>query len=100
MYDYNTQIAAFIKESFSPSTPEQANIKVTNTQLLYLLFNTFPKDCISDYELNDILVSLGYQRFAYEAEKMVDNVIEKELTIGWCLALIHWDLEVKNHPTI
>jgi len=85
MYDYPTQITAFISENFKPSTPEEANVKITNKELLQLLFNTFPVDCISDYELNDILKELGYIPFTYVSEKLEDGITKKELTIGWCM---------------
>lgn len=86
MYDYPTQITAFISDNFKPSTPEEANVKITNKELLQLLFNSFPIGCISDYELNDILKNLGYQPFTYVEEKTEDGNTKKELTIGWCMS--------------
>ena len=93
MHDYYEQISVFIKENFLPSTPENANVKLTTEQLLSFLFRTFPVDCVSDYDLNEILTSLGYTRHNYfveyfsEVGKKKDAKIEvrKSLEVGWCL---------------
>lgn len=93
MLDYNDTITVFLKENFNPGTPENANVKLNTEQLLGFLFRTFPDDCISDYDLNDILISLGYYRYTYVVEtytevgKKKDKKIEvkKSLEVGWCL---------------
>jgi len=93
MLDYIDTIREFLIENFHPSNPEIANVKLTTDQLLGFLFQTFPDGCISDYDLNDILISLGYKRFTYvvesysEVEKDDSTIYEvrKSLQVGWCL---------------
>ena len=97
MYDYPTQIEDFIKENFEHSTPELANFKLTTQELLNFLFSVFPVDCISDYDLNDILLKLGYNRFTFVFEfkevffenKNEKIRISKSLKIGWCFKSHH-----------
>ncbi|MFV8336446.1 hypothetical protein ACNQF7_10225 [Flavobacterium sp. RSP29] len=110
MHDYYEQIATFIKENFIPSSPENANVKLNTEQLLSFLFRTFPVDCVSDYDLNEILSSLGYLRHNYVVEyftevgKKKDARIEvkKSLEVGWCLKspfdLHTEELEKKDKP--
>lgn len=93
MLDYINTITQFLKDNFQPSKPESANVKFNTDQLLNFLFRTFPADCISDYDLNDILISLGYIRHTYVVEQYVEigdkkeTVVEvkKSLEVGWCL---------------
>lgn len=93
MLNYFEEISDFINENFTPSNPENANVKLTTEQLLVFLFRTFPDGCLSDYELCDILIAQGYKRFnyvlesAHEIEKGDSTIyqIQKTLTIGWCL---------------
>lgn len=90
MFDYAEQIRDFLKLNFSPSSPDVANFKVTSNELLNYLFNTFPNGCINDYELNEILLKLGYERFAYINEVIHNASNEKEritknMIFGWCM---------------
>jgi len=93
MLDYIATITEFLKENFNPSNPESANVKLNTDQLLDFLFRTFPDGCISDYDLNEILISLEYKRQTYvlesycEIEKGESTIYEirKTLAIGWCL---------------
>jgi hypothetical protein len=94
MFDYSEQIRDFIKLNFSPSSPDVSNFKVTSNELLNYLFNTFPNGCINDYELNDILLSLKYERLTYTVETITinedkeGNKIENKhyhLVFGWCM---------------
>ena len=93
MLDYIDTITEFLKENFNPSNPESANVKLNTDQLLDFLFRTFPAGCITDYELNEILISLEYKRHTYVVEtfkeigKKKDGRIEvkKSLEVGWCL---------------
>lgn len=93
MLDYIETIREFMIENFSPSTPENANLKLNTEQLLGFLFQTFPAGCISDYDLNDILISLGYKRFNYVVETYIEKgrknekytEVHKSLEVGWCL---------------
>ncbi|PIF32999.1 hypothetical protein CLU81_3569 [Flavobacterium sp. 9] len=93
MLDYIETITDFLIENFKPSNPESANLKLTTRDLLALLFRLFPANCISDYELNDILIELNYKRFSYVVESYCEiqkddrtiYEIRKSLEVGWCL---------------
>jgi hypothetical protein len=93
MLDYPKKITEFIKANFTPSDPDRANFKRATDGLLGFLFTTFPDSCISDYELNDILLELGYQRHTWikETTSFEDNpdaeitTIDKTLVTGWCM---------------
>lgn len=83
MYDYIFQISEFVKENFAPVSIEEANVKMTSDELLGFIFGTFPKGCISDYELNDIMVRLGFFRATYiveDKDKSIDQIVS-----GWCM---------------
>ena len=90
MFDYKEQIRDFLKLNFSPSIPEVSNFKVTSNELLGYLFQMFPFNCIDDYDLNDILLRLDYERFAY-TNQIVHNAgsenetITKNMVFGWCM---------------
>jgi hypothetical protein len=93
MLDYIETITEFLIENFRPSDPESANIRLNTEQLLNLLFRLFPDGCISDYDLNEILINLKYKRYTYtvenycEIEKGDSTIYEvrKSLEVGWCL---------------
>jgi hypothetical protein len=94
MQDYNAQIFEFIKRNFEPTYPDLANAKFTSEEFLGFLFLSFPVDCISDYELNDILLSLDFERFTYTIESISFDrdeegekvpVINHHLVSGWCM---------------
>lgn len=93
MLDYIQTITEFLSENFKPSNPESANVKLNTDQLLDFLFRTFPNGCISDYDLNDILVSLNYKRHTYVVESFTEVgkkkekriEVSKSLEVGWCL---------------
>lgn len=93
MHDYVEQITKFIKASFEPSDPNRANFKRSTDGVLQFLFQTFPEGCISDYELNEILLELGYVRHTWTEDHISfsntedDEIttINKEITSGWCM---------------
>ncbi|MRX40586.1 hypothetical protein GJU43_14955 [Flavobacterium sp. LC2016-23] len=101
MLDYIETVTDFLIENFHPSNPESANIKLNTDQILNFLFRTFPAGCISDYDLNEILISLNYKRYTYvvesycEIEKGESTIYEirKNLEVGWCLKT---DLNLKS----
>lgn len=105
MLDYLETITEFINQNFEPSNPESANVKLNTDQLLDFLFRTFPVGCISDYDLNDILISLNYKRYSYVVEtykevgKKKEKRIEvsKSLEVGWCLKT-PFDLHTEEMP--
>jgi hypothetical protein len=82
MYDYQEQVKAFLQEHFTPASAETANVKMTTGSILEFLFKTFPKDCISDYELNDILNQLKFERGTFME---VDYNDKEQLVSGWFL---------------
>lgn len=96
MYDYPEKVKQYIFQNFEPSTPKMANTKMSTGQLLKFLFVVFPKDCISDYELTDILFELGYKPYN-ELEIIEEETEEGEewkskskesktkLRVYWCL---------------
>jgi hypothetical protein len=107
MYDYKKQIKDFINEHFSPATATAANIKMNTDQLLSFIFTTFPNGCISDYDLNEILISLGYTRTTYtvaipiaqtneEKDKNSPVQFAQQLCTGWCLISYAMPPETKN----
>lgn len=86
MYNYKDQITAFIKANFQPASIEKSNIKMTTNQLLDFLFLSFPQDCISDYDLNDIMLGLQYTRTSYIIEsRNAKGKIIKSLAQGWLM---------------
>lgn len=107
MLDYNDQITAYLSENFYPSVPDIANFRRTSDDLLSFLFCTFPKNCISDYDLDEILIELGYTRHTWieereaieESKKHITVTIKKILVTGWCL-MSRFDLtdEVRHIP--
>lgn len=106
MYDYPTQIEAFIKENFNVCLPEDADLKFTSNDLLHFLFSVFPVDCISDYDLNDILIRLNYNRYTYVIEssetdsKSNTETIRKQLCFGWCFKTNHNLTEIVKLKTV
>lgn len=94
MYDYPEKVKQYIFQNFEPSTPKLANTKMSTQQLLKFLFVVFPVDCVSDYELTDILFELGYKPYN-ELEIMEEEPKEGEewkakepktkLRVHWCL---------------
>lgn len=97
MYDYVFQISQFLQEHFVPAdNSEQSNTRLTSEELLNFLFKTFPEGCISDYDLNDIMLKLNYKRETYTIEFDIPQTkSEKEsnapikhsyqLCTGWCM---------------
>jgi len=94
MFDYKEEIEKFIKQNFMPAYPDLANVKYTTEEFLGFLFQVFPVGCISDYELNEILISLDYERFTYTLQSISydkDEDGEKVpkithyLVSGWCM---------------
>jgi hypothetical protein len=94
MFDYKEQIFEFIKRNFEPTYPDLANAKFTTKEFLGFLFQVFPVGCISDYELNEILLQLEYERFTYSVETVkiemdkygnTTEVKKYNLCFGWCM---------------
>jgi hypothetical protein len=97
MYDYVSQITDFIKQNFAPAeNAQEANTRMSSEELLSFLFVTFPYGCISDYELNEIMLKLHYKRETYtianvvsRSKKEIENDVPVtytyELCTGWCM---------------
>ncbi|MGK4567834.1 hypothetical protein [Flavobacterium sp. 3HN19-14] len=109
MLDYEDQITDYLKENFTVSDADKANFKKTTNELLSFLFTTFPDGCISDFQLNQILIDLGYSRTTYIVETITERTegrkkdkttittIHKHLTLGWCLKS-HFNLKPDEFP--
>jgi hypothetical protein len=84
MIDTKPQVTAFIRSNFKSSTLEHATHKLSSSALLSLLFNVFPKDSIDDYDLFDILTTLGYKPLKQSSTSEAE---EETLYISfvWCL---------------
>lgn len=97
MYDYISQISQFLQGHFVPAdNAEQSNMCLTSEELLNFLFKTFPEGCISDYELNDMMLKLKYKRETYTVSIPIEQTKEEiksnapikynyELCAGWCM---------------
>lgn len=88
MYDYPDQIKELIRKFFSPSEPLFSDLKLSTKEMLSFLFRTFPADCISEYDLSDILLELGYKPQVYVVNKVVGEGDKAKdvptLETGWC----------------
>ncbi len=88
MFDYIEKISDFISANFSAADAESSNFKKTTKEFLSFLFNTFPDGCISEYELNDLLIKLGYKPSVWNQESITEYSNKKEITYqlitGWC----------------
>src|SRR4051812_5150053 len=94
MLDYPEKIRQHLQDHFTSSDDNLANFKKTTQDLLRFLFLVFPKDCISDYELDDILTELGYRKQVWAEVTTVsrqddegEEYFEENSTLvtGWCL---------------
>lgn len=89
MYDYPDQVKELLQQYFSPSEPLFADLKLSTKNLLDFLFRSFPTDSISDYELSEILIDLGYQPHVYVVPSVTgegeEAVVKNILETGWCL---------------
>ena len=76
MIDKTIEITAFLKEHYSPSNIQETKeeLQLSTSGILNLLFQIFPSGCIDDYELHQLLTTLGY---APQKRGVVDFV--------WCL---------------
>lgn len=90
MLDYNDQISDYLKNHFEQRDPDIANFRKSTRELLGFLFSVFPQNCISDYELHDIMLELGYEVKQWVDESFIPEEdgsirVAKRLTTGWCL---------------
>jgi hypothetical protein len=74
MIDKTPQITAFLKKHYQPGTIKEHDLKVTSLELLSILFDVFPLNCIDPDDIYDILTNLGY-------EPQKENIKE----YYWCL---------------
>lgn len=92
IHNYIEQVKEYIQATFNPSDPDKCNVRHTNDSLLLFLSLTFSSGCISDYELTDILLELGYKRHTWEQEHVEERetktetvtTVHKSITTGWC----------------
>ena len=99
--NYQEQIITYLEAHFIQGDPNMPGVlKLTTPKLLGFLWNTFPKDCINDYELDVILLDLGYQRKMWtedvtettEDDDETTTKITPVLKTGWVLKSIEFDL--------
>lgn len=99
MLDYKEKIAEFISEHFTDSTAEEATVKWTTDEFLNFLFRAYPKDCISDYDLDAILNRLEFQKRMYSVECIsVKEVGGKEMEEVYYRPCLCWCLESSLIP--
>ena len=62
MIDKTIEIQAFLKQHYVPAKLEDTKkeLQLSTPEVLSFLFKIFPKDCIDDYELHNILTTLNY----------------------------------------
>jgi len=77
MIDKTNQITDFIKKHFKPGTIEKHSLKVVNSELLSILFDVFPQNCIDTDDLYDILTKLGYEPQKEKINKFYWCLLEK-----------------------
>lgn len=68
MYNFKAQVKDFLKENFTPATAPVYDLALSNQAILDFLFDVFPKDCISDYDLHEILHDLQYKKQIIEQD--------------------------------
>ena len=63
MINKTLEITAFLKKHYSPGklNKSKKNHQLSTDEVLSLLFGVFPFGCIDDYELHEILSTLGYE---------------------------------------
>ena len=90
MHDYQEQIAEYLKKYFEPRDPNVANFRKSTRELLVFLSQVFPQNCISDYQLHEILLEQGYEIHQWVNESFIPEEdgsvkVVKSLASGWCL---------------
>ncbi|WP_299012010.1 hypothetical protein [uncultured Polaribacter sp.] len=63
MIDKTLEITAFLKKHYLPTTIQDAKdeLQLSTSEVLNLLFQIFPTGCIDDYDLHQLLTTLGYE---------------------------------------
>ena len=76
MIDKTLEITSFLKKHYSPSNLQETKeeLQLSTSGVLNLLFQIFPTGCIDDYDLHQLLTTLGYEP---QKRGVVDFV--------WCL---------------
>lgn len=86
MYDYPERVSDYIHNNFEPGTPSSYNLKLNTVQFLYLVFQVFPENSITEFQLVEILTDLGYKPFSL----LEENEGKKEISGYWLVnALPH-----------
>jgi hypothetical protein len=106
MLDYDDQVKKYLEKHFRPGTGDRANLQFTTNQLLGFLWDAFPRNCISDFELDEIMIELGYERQQWVEEHYTEmgegkdqvTKVSKSLVTGWCLVSDH-DLREEEYAT-
>lgn len=63
MIDKTLEITAFLKKHYLPTTIQDSKdeLQLSTSGVLNLLFQIFPSGCIDDYDLHQLLTTLGYE---------------------------------------
>jgi hypothetical protein len=90
VHDYYEKVTDYLKVNFAPCEYNTSNVQHSNLSLLKFLYTIFPKNCISEYELHEIMVDLGYRVQTWPADitntnEDGDTEIKRELAAGWCM---------------
>lgn len=63
MIDKTLEITEFLKKHYLPSNIQESKeeLQLSTSGVLNLLFQIFPVGCIDDYDLHQLLTTLGYE---------------------------------------
>jgi len=63
MIDQSREITAFLKKHYYPGNIEETKkeLQLSTPEVLTLLFKIFPVGCTDDYEVHQLLSTLGYE---------------------------------------
>ena len=89
MIEKTQEIKNFLSKHFCPGTEDNYTFYKNNHGVLNMLFDVFPEGCIDDYELHEIMMSLGYTPVKISKTEKVEKKKDKVI-IGfyWCLKSI------------
>lgn len=73
------EIASFLEKHYTPGVLDEtkAELQLSTSEVMNLLFNVFPTDCIDEFEMHEVLTSLGYTPQKKSAVEFVWCFVEK-----------------------
>lgn len=83
MLDFKERIQNFISDYFEKGDRDNHNVSYSTASLLHFLFSVFPTDCITEYDLDEILQDLDFlpQMDIVKEEMIVTENGEKYKTV-------------------